>query len=43
MQINKSSAANKSICKSRAGHGKISYVQAAAVVPARRSIFSFSS
>ena len=35
--------ANKSICKSRAGHCNISYVQASALVRARRSIFSFSS
>ncbi len=36
-------AANKSICKSRAGQRNISYEQAAAAVPAGRSIFSFSS
>ena len=36
-------AHNKSICKSRAGQCNISYVQASAVVWARRSMFSFSS
>jgi len=36
-------AANKSICKSRAGQCNTSFVHASAAVRAGRSIFSFSS
>lgn len=36
-------ATNKSICKSRARHCNITYVQASATVRARRSIINFSS
>jgi len=39
--LSKSTAANKSICKSRAGQCIISYVQASAAVPADEFQFGF--